>query len=221
MVLPVSRIPHPQRSLLATAFAGAAVLATVISGCKAACEAGFNRGDDGLCRAEVPCPPGASRGTDLACHPYGDSGTPAATTDSGSPTDQPPLDTGTADAPDDDVPSTGPGRIRIVYDQLAGLPLHGMVVFAERPGGGGPIASFCQIILADPMDIEGQMVPFDGTSDPCPSAGDAVIFDEGAIELTMSVSQGASESPVLCDQRVVAIAGDQTVDYSTVTGCDQ
>ena len=96
-----------------------------------------------------------------------------------------------------------------------------MVVFAERPGGGGPIASFCQIILADPMDIEGHMVPFDGTSDPCPSTGDAVIFDEGAIELTMSVSQGASESPVLCDQRVVAIAGDQTVDYSTVTGCDQ
>ena len=215
----VARTPHPRRPRLAVSIAGAAALAAAYSGCRAPCETGFNRDSEGLCRAEVPCPPGASRGTDLACHPHGDSGTPARTQDTGSSIDAPPVDTGSE--PDGDAPDTGPGRIRIVYNQLAGLPLHGLVVFAERTDGGGPIASFCQIILADPMDIEGHMVPFDGSSDPCPSQGDPVIFDEGIIELTMSVSQGASDSPVLCDQRAVTIAGDQTVDYGSVTGCDQ
>jgi len=191
-------------------------------GCGQPCATGFSRSDDGVCRADTPCPSNAQREQDLACHPVSSGESLTTQTDTGywaddtaenEPTEstEPIQDTGAADS--------GPGRIWVSYEGLEGVPAHGFFVFGEVSGKAGPIASFCQIILADPMTVQGYLVPFDGDSDPCPNTGEPELFDEEQVVLNMIVAQGASSEPVLCDQRVIDITGDQIVDFSDVIAC--
>jgi len=93
------------------------------------------------------------------------------------------------------------------------------IVFGELAGETRPTASFCQIILDDPMSVQGYLVPYDGEADPCPSTGEPERFEPGLVVLNMVVIPGPSSDPVLCDERVVEIAGDQHIDFSDVIAC--
>lgn len=186
-----------------------------LSGCaKEPCVDGFTKGGDEICRAEVACPTGAFRGRDLDCHQRTD-GVPPSTVDSGAhDTADAATDTG------DGWASSGPGRIFVRYDGLSGVPSHGFVVMAFGVDPGPPGAAFCQIILDDPVDVAGFLVPFDGISDPCPSDGEPHRFDTGELRLEMMVMAASGGSAALCDERLLVVDGDQEVDYSSVLRCD-
>ena len=188
-------------------------------GCHSPCETGFERHSDGVCRAVQPCGNGTARDSDLRCHPF-DGGPGSATfeTDTGLSATDIPDDSGDYAQTDTGLYSA-PAHVRIVMNRVAGFPLHGLVVLASDHPGSEPVASFCQVILDDPMDVEGFLVPYDGQSDPCPNAGVPFRFNRGEVELTMAISLGAAADPALCDTRTVTVGERTTVDYSDVTGC--
>ena len=190
------------------------------AGCAAPCSTGFSRDANGICNAIETCPPGTQRETDLGCHASDTQNEPDTQSDTGdwateesndSRYSPPEADTGS--------PTEGPGRIWVSYDQLEGVPLHGFVVFGSKMGNPEPIASFCQIILNDPMTVQGYLVPFTATEDPCPSTGEPSLFEPGDVNLIMTLSTGFGTDPVLCDERSITISGDQTVDFSDVITC--
>ena len=203
--------------VLLTLLTGSAVLA----GCSTPCATGFSRDAEGICHAIEACRTGTARGTDLACHTIEEQNETAIESDTGDWSAGDPTDP-TAPSPDEDTgaPTEGPGRIWVSYEQLEGVPLHGFVVFGNKMGNPEPVASFCQIILSDPMTVQGYLVPFSGTQDPCPSTGEPSLFDPGEVTLIMTLSTGFGSEPVLCDERRVTIAGDQMVDFSDVITCD-
>ena len=195
-----------------------ALFATTL-GCTEPCAAGFSRDNAGICHAVERCPPGTQRDRNLTCEPHSaDEDSPVDTAD------QPQDDTGTTEpesTPDDTGSSQdGPGRILVKYEQLAGVPAHAFLVLAEAPGTPEPIAAFCQIILTNPMSVEGYLVPYDGTTDPCPSVGEPKLFATGQVSLIMSVVQGPDSPPALCDERLVEVSGNQVVDFSDVIACE-
>jgi hypothetical protein len=195
------------------------LLAMALAGCSSPCAQGFEKDTVGICRAVATCKPGTQRSRNLTCEPHSASENSATDT---AHTQQ--HDTG-AEEPDsltDDTDSSGdgPGRILVKYEQLEGAPAHAFLVLAEIPGFPEHIATFCEIILTDPMSIEGYLVPHDGSTDPCPSAGEPKLFAAGQVSLIMSVAQGPDSPPAFCDERVVEVSGDHVVDFSEVTGCD-
>ena len=196
---------------------GSVSLTLLIAACEQDCAQGFTRSADGICRADTPCPAGSQREEDLACH----STHIAQDRDTGEP---PQSNSVQEESRDDEVDTggltEGPGRIWVSYEQLKGVPAHGFVVFGTVPGETSPVASFCQIILADPMTVEGYLVPYDGESNPCPSTDDAKLFEANEVVLNMFVAQGTESEPILCDQRLISIAGDQVVDFSDVVACN-
>ena len=199
-----------------------AVMAWGLLGCGPDCVAGFAADDEGICRAVRSCPIGHERRTDLACHPVvtteSEESSPGSTTmDSGDP----PTDTGTAPPLDEDAFTSGQGRIFIRYDNLDNYTMHGFVVMGRHPEFRAPTSSFCQVILDQSVNILGPMRFFDGVSDPCPSQGDALVFEPGPVVLQMSLSSGVADSPALCDERVVTVDGDITVDFGDVTSCQE
>lgn len=197
-----------------------AFVACLALGCRTPCAVGFDRGDDGVCRAATPCAQGSQRGRDLKCHPME---TNTETPDSGEPLDMGTPDSGGSDVDepnDTGVRSEGPGSIRVLYNGLSGYPVHGFVVTGRLPDEDIPSSAFCQIILASEVDISGPLVAYDGMSDPCPSVGEAVLFEPGPVELSMILAQGAVDSPVFCDERTVVVNGDITVDFGDISGCE-
>ena len=81
-----------------------------------------------MCRADVPCEPGTARDPDLVCR--GDDPEQPLATDTGV-SEAEELDTGLAESDEADLPATeGPGRVRVVWTGLSGVPLHGVVVMA-------------------------------------------------------------------------------------------
>ena len=200
------------------------VLALPIAGCHQPCSNGFSRSADGVCRADTPCPSGSKRQKDLACHPQHstpelqvDNDTGSGGIDSGS--NEPEVDTAESEV-DTGILSSGPGRIWASYEGLQGVLSHGFIVYGTLTGQPDPVAVFCQIILTDPMTVSGYLVPFDNQSDPCPSTGEAKLFDPGNVTLTMAVNENPLSTPALCDERAVQIDGDQIVDFSDVIACD-
>lgn len=175
------------------------------------CLEGFSKDAQGVCRADTPCPQGSVRGHDLDCHVRPD-GPPSDAQAQGT--------TGAAMDTGEGWASDGPGRILVRYDGLSGVPSHGFLVMAFTEDSGPPGAAFCQIILDDPVDVAGFVVPFDGRSDPCPSDGEPHRFEPGELRLEMMVVEASGGSPVLCDERLLTVEGDQEVDYSAVVRCD-
>ena len=191
----------------------------VSTGCQSPCESGFDRHADGVCRATQPCENGTERGADLRCHPLNGGPGPANfESDTGYSATEAQGDSA-AYADTDTGQYSAPAQVRIVMNAVAGFPLHGLVVLANDNTGSVPVASFCQVILDDPMNVEGFLVPYDGLSDPCPNAGDPFLFDPGEVELTMAISLGAAAEPAVCDTRTVSVGERTTVDYTNVTGC--
>ena len=192
----------------------------LMSSCRAPCASGFDRGSDGICYAVNVCEPGEARGQDLVCHPTGGSAGDTAQSevqvDTGD--SEPARDTG---GDDSGAPASGPGRIQVRYDGLPGYPAHGFIVFAKPEATEEPIAAFCQIILASEVDVSGYLQAYDGASDPCPSFGEAMVFEPGPMQVSMVVSSGASSDASLCDERVIQVSGDTTVDFSGVTACSE
>lgn len=192
----------------------------VLVGCQSPCMSGFERKADRVCHATVPCGPGEARGEDLLCHPTSGSTEDTAgneyQTDTGAPEGD--EDTGVMDS---GGPQEGPGRIQVLYPALSGYPAHGFIVFATSGGSAGPMASYCQIILAAEVDVDGYLQAYDGETDPCPSFGEPLVFESGTVQLSMVVTSGAEAEPALCDERTVLVMGDTTVDFSGVTSCTE
>ena len=200
----------------------AAVLVCGLLGCRPNCVSGFAADEDGICRAVRPCPTGHERRTDLACHAVSSSESEAQQTDEDDAEPNPNLDdTGTAPPAEEGGSHSGSGRIFIQYEGLENYSMHGFVVMGRKPGDLDPSSAFCQVILDQSVDILGEMRPFDGVSDPCPSQGDAVLYEPGEIILQMSLSSGASDSPALCDERTVRVEGDIIADFGGVTSCQE
>lgn len=194
------------------------VLAGVLSGCGAPCLEGFSKDAEGVCRADVPCEPGTARGADLVCR--GDDTEEPAPTDTGV-SEAEGLDTGLADTDDGDVPVTeGPGRVRVVWTGLSGVPLHGMVVMATAEGESMPSAAMCVVVLQQEIDIDGFLVSYAPGEDPCTPGGEPVELAPGPLRLDMQVVAGEGGVPVFCDERELVVAGDVTVDFSGVQSCD-
>ena len=196
---------------------GLAAVFGLLVGCQAPCMSGFERKADGVCYATSQCGPGEARGEDLVCHPS-PTAEDTAVGDPQPDTGEPPVgaDTGVADS---GGPQEGPGRIQVLYPALAGYPAHGFIVFASSEGATSPTAAYCQIILAAEVDVDGYLQAYDGETDPCPSFGEALVFESGPVQLSMVVTSGAEADPALCDERSVLVMGDTTVDFSGVTSC--
>ena len=180
---------------------------------------GFSRSGDGICRADVPCGPGLERGSDLECHAAdgvqvdgeSDTGQSEVTAD----------DTGTAAGVDSgQVETSGPGRIRVIWNGLSGVPAHGVVVMATVGGDYQPSAALCVVVLQLEIDIDGYLTPYTPGDDPCTPSGEPMEFDEGPVQISMEVVAGEGATPVLCDERDLVVAGDVTVDFSGVQSCD-
>ena len=191
-------------------------------GCRPNCVSGFAADEDGICRAVRPCPTGHERRPDLACHPVGSTQSEAEQADVNAEESIPSReDTGPVSPADEGGSDSGPGRILIQYEALENYSMHGFVVMGRKPGERDPTSAFCQVILDQSVDILGEMRPFDGVSDPCPSQGDAMIYEPGEIILQMSLSSGVSDSPALCDERTVTVDGDITADFGGVSSCQE
>ena len=63
-------------------------------------------------------------------------------------------------------------------------------------------------------------MPYENGTDPCPTGGDAMLFEPGPVELELKVVAGVSAEAVLCDVRVVDVTGETVVDFSDVEGCE-
>jgi hypothetical protein len=199
---------------------GLAAVFGLLVGCQPPCMSGFERRADRVCHATSPCGPGEARGTDLLCHPASgstdDTAVDEVQPDSGESGGG--EDTGLTDS---GGPQEGPGRIRVLYPALTGYPAHGFIVFASSEGSVGATSAYCQIILAAEVDVDGYLQAYDGEADPCPSFGEALVFESGAVQLSMVVTSGAEADPVLCDERSIQVMGDTTVDFSGVSSCTE
>ena len=194
------------------------VLAGLLSGCGAPCLEGFSKDPDGVCRADVPCEPGTARDPDLVCR--GDDPEQPLATDTGV-SEAEELDTGLADSDEADLPATeGPGRVRVVWTGLSGVPLHGVVVMATVEGESIPSAAMCVVVLQQEIDIDGFLVSYVPGADPCIPGGEPVELEPGPLRLDMQVVAGEGGVPVFCDERELVVAGDVTVDFSGVQSCD-
>lgn len=195
------------------------VAALTLLGCNAPCMDGFYRDGDGICRAEEPCSPGMARGADLECHSDED-GLTDQLADTGEPKPDR-EDTGVAGGDDaDSVADGGPGRIRVLWNGLSGVPAHGVVVMATADGDVEPSAALCVVVLQLEIDIDAYLRPYTPGDDPCAPGGEPMRFDEGPIEISMEVVAGEGATPVRCDERDLRVSGDVTVDFSGVESCD-
>lgn len=184
--------------------------------CRSPCDGAFERGDDGVCRATSACSAGTQRMPDLSCAPVADAGGDGPVTDTATPA----ADTADVETIDDTGIAASRGRVRVVNAGLTGVPAHGFVVLATTEGSPQPSGAFCQIILQETIDIDGFVVPYENGTDPCPTSGDAMLFEPGPVELELKVVAGVSAEAVLCDVRVVDVVGETVVDFSDVEGCE-
>lgn len=178
------------------------------------------------CGCRPPCAKGYTRGQDLVCYPDSlvakDSGN-LEPTDSGlgdTPDRSEHPDTGLDTGLDDSTPpAEGWGRIRVMYPSFDGYPSHAFLTYGRRASSVLPQAAFCTFIFADTFEIDGYLVSWDGTTNPCPSEGDPVYLPPGAFVIHLMVTSSISADPVICDTRTVEIDGDVTVDYTGVDSC--
>lgn len=193
--------------------------AAALHGCSAPCMEGFSKDEAGVCRADESCPAGTARGEDLVCHSTDeDLDADDVDTGLGSPGS---VDSGGADTDDSGSTVTeGPGRIRVIWDGLSGVPLHGVVVMATRDGDPEPVAAMCVVVLQQEIDIDEYLVAYVPGEDPCIPGRDPLELDPGRVEVNMQVVAGEGGVPVLCDERDLVVAGDVTVDFSGVQSCD-
>ena len=192
----------------------------ILAGCTP-CASGFSRSTDGVCFADEQCPDGFYRDETLSCVAASVESTderppPSVNADTGSEVII--EDTGGVDEAVD-APPEGYGRIFVRYPSLSDLPMHGFFVMGQPLGEYRPSSAFCQVILAQEVDVDGVMTVFDGVSQDCPLQGDAMLYPNGEVQLFMQVAAGATAEPVLCDERVVQVDGDTAVDFGDVIDC--
>ena len=187
----------------------------VLYGCRTPCAAGFTRDSAGLCRADTQCAPGTERGENLACIPFA-----VDETDTGKRTGAQVDSGGQAVHDTGDSISANLGRIRMIWEDLTDVPVHGFVVMAIPEGAVEPAAAYCVVILQQSIDIDGFLVPYTSGEDPCAITGDPAIFDSGLVQVRMEVVSGADSAPVLCDEREVTVMGDVAVDFTGINSCE-